>query len=230
MGGSTRSRDLQVINPQNGAISHIHRDLILWGNYGQIFPAWDRENEFAVISMITDKTEEYSGWKMEFFALNNEATLMKLRTEVYAGEAEYHNDLAGDNPSSDPYRRLFFGANAKEHHLPAIVPLQDSLPMDFRVTLRGGACLDPDLCVDWWFMGDHETAISLPKVSRRDKEPRNFVAGYRPWRAVLRLTGKDALVLWYAPGADGTQVGNSSLFDFHFRRPFFYGATLRKEL
>ncbi|KAL6235496.1 hypothetical protein BDW75DRAFT_240077 [Aspergillus navahoensis] len=223
-------RGLQVINPQTGAIRHVYRDLILWGNYGQVFPAWEKENEFAVISMIKDNAEEYAGWKMEFFALDNIATLTKLRTEVYAGEAVYQDDLAGDHPSIDPYRHLFFGANAKEHHLPAIVPMQDSLPVDFRVTLRGGAHLDPGLRVDRWLMDDHEMAISLPKVSRRDKGRRDFAVGYKPWRAVLRLIGKDVLVLWYAPGADGTQVGDSYLFDFHFRRSFFYSGTLRKEL
>ncbi|KAL5049366.1 hypothetical protein BDW71DRAFT_204631 [Aspergillus fruticulosus] len=221
---------LQVIDPQTGVISHIYRDVILWGSYGQVFPAWEKENEFAIISMIKDNAEEYSGWKMEFFALDNQATLTKLRTEVYAGEAEYHDDLAGDNPNIDPYRHLFFGANAKEHHLPAIVPMQDSLPVDFRVTLRGGARLEPDLRVDRWLMDGQEMAISLPRVAKRDKERRGFVVGCRPWRAVLRLIGKDVLLLWYAPGADGTQVGDSYLFDFHFRRPFFCSGALRGEL
>ncbi|KAL4999439.1 hypothetical protein BDV10DRAFT_184331 [Aspergillus recurvatus] len=221
---------LQVINPQTGEISHVYRDLVLWGNQGRICPAWDKEDEFAIISMVKDNTEEYSSWKMEFFAIDNQATLTKLRTEVYTDEAEYHEGLAGDNPSIDPYRHLFFGANANEHHLPVIVSMQDSLPVDFRVTLRDVARLDPELRVDRWLMDDHERAISLPKVARRDKERRDFVVGYRPWRAVLRLIGKDVLVLCYAPGADGTQVGDSYLFDFRFRRPFFYSGTPREEL
>ncbi|KAL4752194.1 hypothetical protein BDW72DRAFT_171840 [Aspergillus terricola var. indicus] len=180
--------------------------------------------------MMNDGTEEYSGWKMEFFALDNQAALTKLRTEVFAGNAEYHRKLAGDNPSIDPYRHLFFGANAKGHHLPVIVPMQDSLPVDFSVTFRGGSRLDLDLRVDRWLVAGHEAAISLPRVSRRDKERRNFAVKYRPWRAVLRLISKEVLVLWYAPGTDGTQVGDSYLFDFHFRRPFTYSGMLRGEL
>ncbi|KAL4739979.1 hypothetical protein BDV11DRAFT_169611 [Aspergillus similis] len=221
---------LQVINPETGAIRHFYRELVLWGSYGQVFPAWEKENEFAIISTADDSTEEYSGWKMEFFALENQATLTKLRTEVYVGNAEYHRKLAGDNPCIDPYRHLFFGANARGHHLPAIAPMQDSLPVDFRVAFRGGVWLDPDLRVDRWLKDDHEAAISLPKALRRDKERRSFSVGYRPWRAVLRLIGKDVLVLWYAPGTDGTQLGDSYLFDFHFRRPFFHSGMLKWEM
>jgi hypothetical protein len=164
---------------------------------------------------------------MEFFALNIQATLTKLRTEVFAGNAEYHRKLAGDNPSIDPYRHLFFGANAKEHHLPAIVPMQDSLPVDFRVILRGGAQLDPELRVDRFMVDDHGAAISLPRVARREKERRNFAAKYKPWRAVLRLIGKGVLVLWYASGADGSQVGIRISLISTFAGPSFIRACLR---
>ena len=229
-GRGYKIQGLQVINPETGAITHVYRDLVLWGSYGQVFPSWEKENEFAIISTAKDSTGEYSGWKMEFFALDNQATLTKIRTEVFAGNAEYHRKLAGDNPSIDPYRHLFFGVNAKEHHLPAIIPMQDSLPVDFRVTFHGGAQLDPDLLIDRWLVDDNGAAISLPRVARRDKDRRYFAVEYQPWKAVLRLIGKDVLLLWYAPGTDGSQVGDSYLFDFHFRRPFFYSGMLRDEM
>ncbi|KAL3429867.1 hypothetical protein BDV09DRAFT_200208 [Aspergillus tetrazonus] len=209
-GRGYKIQGLQVINPETGAITHVYRDLVLWRSYGQVFPSWEKENEFAIISTAKDSTGEYS--------------------EVFAGNAEYHRKLAGDNPSIDPYRHLFFGANAKEHHLPAIVPMQDSLPVDFRVTFQGGTQLDPDLRIDRWLVDDNGSAISLPRVARRDKDRRYFAVEYQPWKAVLRLIGKDVLLLWYAPGTDGSQVGDSYLYDFHFRRPFVYSGMLKGEM
>ncbi|RDW92762.1 uncharacterized protein DSM5745_00084 [Aspergillus mulundensis] len=212
---------LQTINPLTGDMTEHFPDVVVWGGFGRIFPSWEKENEFAVVSLWYDEEnrDNYVWWKMDFFQINDRSRISRLRTELFACDSTHYDEVVGNNPSTvDPYMCLLFSANAADQYLPSIVEFE-AAPADINMP-EPIQRVAAHLRVDRIWCDDRTMNISLPMRHRRVQERLEFDIGYRPGRAEMRQLGKKTLAVFYAPGFDGDERGDTYLFDFRFRAPF----------